>query len=90
MFFIHFCRRDTEKKSQFHTIVIYDKKMREYAREHLKKSDRVYVSGSIKHQTHTDQDGKRLFSGSLYANSIQKVAKRQVKSEGIGGEEQNA
>lgn len=64
--------------------------MREYARDHLKKNDRVYLTGSIKHQTHTDRDGKRLFSGSILANSIQKLAKRQVKSEEIGEEEQNA
>lgn len=64
--------------------------MREYARDHLKKNDRVYITGSIKHQTHTDLDGKRLFSGSILANSIQKLAKRQVKSEEIGEEEQNA
>lgn len=64
--------------------------MRDYARDHLKKSDRVYVSGSIKHHTHTDSEGKRRYSGTLLANSIQKLAKRQVKSEEIGEDEQNA
>lgn len=64
--------------------------MREYARDHVKKNDRVYISGSIKHQTHTDLEGKRLFAGVLLANSIQKVAKRQDKSEEIGEKEQNA
>lgn len=64
--------------------------MRDYARDHLKKSDRVYVTGSIKHHTHTDSEGKRQYSGVLLANSIEKLAKRRVKSEEIDAEEQNA
>lgn len=60
----------------FHRVFIYDAGLRQYIQEKLKKSDRILLNGRIAHMTSTGEDGKRLYSGFIIADSINRVAKR--------------
>lgn len=69
-------RNGSEHVSQFHKVFVYDDQLREYVRDNLQKKDRVFVNGSLRHLTHTDDEGRRKYSAYIVANSIHKIAKR--------------
>lgn len=60
----------------FHRVFAYNDEVRQYINENLKKRDRVLVQGQIRHQTHTEPDGKRLYSGYIAVDSVFKIARR--------------
>lgn len=74
-------RNGYETVSQFHSVFVYEEDLREFVRTQLQKRDRVLVSGTVLHKTHTDAEGKRKYSGVIVANSIHKVAKRANSNE---------
>lgn len=64
------------KETSFHRVFVYDEALRQYIQNNLNTRDRVLVNGRIGHQTYTDADGKKKYSGFIVANEIHKVAKR--------------
>lgn len=67
-------RHETSQKhrSNFHVILIFDDNLREFVRNNLEKSDRIYVKGSLS-STHIDVNGNKSQSGYIVARSIQRI-----------------
>lgn len=79
-FFFRFSNRDENGEdtsgTHFHRIFAYKDEVRQYINQNLKKRDRILVKGQIRHQTHTEPDGKKLYSGFIAADNIFKIARR--------------
>lgn len=77
--FLNGCSRNgSETVSRFHLVFVYEEELREFVKTRLQKKDRVFVSGTVQHRTNEDADGKRKYSGVIFANSIQRVPKRAI------------
>lgn len=80
LIFVRFSNRNENGEdtpgTHFHRIFAYKDEVRQYINANLKKSDRILVKGQIRHQTNTEPDGKKLYSGYITADNIFKVARR--------------
>lgn len=70
------CRDKDTEGVDFHRVMVYDPALREYIKNNLKKSDRIYLSGKIGHLTTTLPNGKRLYSGFIKPDNIHKIQRR--------------
>lgn len=75
------CRDTGSEGVDFHRVMIQDPALREYIKNNLQKSDRIYLSGKIGHMATTLPDGKRLYSGFVKAENIHKIQRRTRSDE---------
>lgn len=62
--------------TSFHRVFTYNTELCKYIEKHLKKRDRVLLTGKIARMTHTGDDGKRLYAGFIIADNIYQIASR--------------
>lgn len=67
----------------FHRVFVHDEGLRQYIQNHVKRSDRVLLTGRIDHMTHTGTDGKRVYSGFIVADNIYRVARRPKTTDAV-------
>lgn len=67
--------RTQEIRANFHSVFVYDQDLSTFVRNNLEKGDRVYLTGSFKIYNHMDGDGKLRQTGSIHAETIDKVKK---------------
>lgn len=66
-------RTTQENQQHFHSILVFDQDLCKFVSNNLEKFDRVYVRGSLNHVSVTDADGKKKATGSIIAETIDKV-----------------
>lgn len=64
-----------EKQTNFHSIFVYDPDLCEIIRNNLKKSDRIYVRGSLRSHSGINADGRKYSSGFIVAETIDRLTK---------------
>lgn len=72
----HYENKSTsETLANFHAIFVFDADLRNTLCKNVKKNDRIFVNGFLSGNTHTFQDGKRLKSGFIVAEHIDKITR---------------
>lgn len=64
--------------TRFLSVFLYDERLREYARN-LKVSDRISIDGALGYKVNTFSTGKRINSGFILPNTIEKVIRNRQK-----------
>lgn len=82
----HYNERNPEEgtpsdKTSFHRVFAYDSELCKYIENKLKKRDRILLTGKIGHMTNTGDDGKRVYSGFIIADSIYQIAQRSSSAD---------
>lgn len=72
----HFQSRNTQEiLTYFHTAFVYDQDLCKFVRNNLEKGDRVFIRGSLVVTNQIDAEGKKRQTGSILAETIDKVTK---------------
>lgn len=61
------------QKREFYNVFIHDPNLINYAKENLKRKDRVFVNGFLNYKSELDQDGKKQVNGYVEATNIFKI-----------------
>lgn len=64
-----------EENTQWHNIVAFGK-VAEETLERLKKGDEVLIRGKLRHSSYKDKEGIMRYSTDIFADSLDKIAKR--------------
>jgi single-strand DNA-binding protein len=72
---------DTQERTEWHSIVMYDK-LGEIAAEYLRKGSQVYIEGKLRTRKWQDKEGKDRYTTEIIADQMQMLGSR---SGGGGG-----
>ncbi len=71
---------DTQERTEWHSIVMYDK-LGEIAAEYLRKGSQVYIEGKLRTRKWQDKEGKDRYTTEIIADQMQMLGSRA----GAGG-----
>lgn len=63
---------ETKVYTDYLSVIVYDKELRKQVKR-LEVSDRVLIDGTLGNQTNVFTNGKRVSSGNIIPNSIEKL-----------------
>ncbi len=66
---------DTQERTEWHSIVMYDK-LGEIAAEYLRKGSQVYIEGKIRTRKWQDKEGKDRYTTEVIADQMQMLGSR--------------
>lgn len=61
------------QKLSFFNIFVHDRNLINYAKENLRKKDRIFVNGFLSYKPETDQTGAKAYGGYIEASNILKI-----------------
>src|SRR5688572_28959852 len=75
---------DQEERTEWHSIVLYDK-LGEIAAEYLRKGSQVYIEGSLRTRKWQDKEGKDRYTTEIIGRDMQMLGGRGGAGGGGGG-----
>ena len=66
---------DTQERTEWHSIVMYDK-LGEIAAEYLRKGSQVYIEGKLRTRKWQDKEGKDRYTTEIIADQMQMLGSR--------------
>jgi single-strand DNA-binding protein len=66
---------DTQERTEWHSIVMYDK-LGEIAAEYLRKGSQVYLEGKLRTRKWQDKEGKDRYTTEIIADQMQMLGSR--------------